>query len=119
MTTTAPSLPQLQRALEIAQQIETLEGELRTVLASASSVVGEAKVASKSSTGRRRSFSSETKAKMAAAQKARWAAKRDRSENRSAVSKLGVKKKRVLSAEGRARIVAALKRRHASKKAKA
>ena len=64
--------------------------------------------------GGRRTFSAATKAKMAAAQKARWAKKKGGVESAVAPAP---KKKRKMSAAGRAAIVAAAKARWAKVKA--
>jgi hypothetical protein len=106
----------LKRALVIAEQIERLEAELVAVLGG-STVVAEAPLpAKKRSNGKR---SAEVRAKMAAAQKARWAGKKKTGVVSPSVAAPSaeakpLKKKRRLSAEGRARIVAALKARHAA-----
>ena len=63
--------------------------------------------------GGRRQFSAATKARMAAAQKARWA----KLKGTSTTTTPAAKKKRKLSAEGRAAIVAATKARWAKLKA--
>lgn len=65
--------------------------------------------------GGRRTFSAATKAKMAAAQKARWAAKKGKAAAPApaTVSAPAPKKKRKMSAAGRANIRAAVKARWA------
>jgi hypothetical protein len=124
MSVTTPTRDQLQRALVIAEQIHKLEQELAGILNSSAPVV--AATASPKprggSTGKRY-VSPEARAKMAAAQAARWARARGNSAGAATATSLkaagGLKKgkKRVLSAEGRARIVAALKARHAANRA--
>ncbi|MEY4198343.1 MAG: hypothetical protein RLZZ265_83 [Verrucomicrobiota bacterium] len=71
---------------------------------------------SKASAGGRRVFSAATKAKMAASQRARWAAKLAGKAPASAVAPKA-KAKRKLSAEGRAKIIAATKARWAKVRA--
>jgi hypothetical protein len=121
MTTTRASLPNLQRALAIAEQIQTLENELRSIF-NAEALAGteagnglKAKSKPSKATGKR-FVSPEARAKMAAAQRARWAKKNGASAPALSKPAPAAKKKRVLSPEGRARIVAALKKRHAAAK---
>jgi hypothetical protein len=74
-----PSVQQLQRAIEIAEQIEQLEQELRNVLNGGEATVVEvapaiAPLKSSNIKGRKKSVRSpEVRARMAAAQRARWA----------------------------------------------
>jgi hypothetical protein len=63
----------------------------------------------------RRKFSAETRAKMAAAQQKRWAAKQQ-AEAPKATKKTATKKRAPLSAEARARIVEAQRKRWAAAK---
>ncbi len=75
----SPSLAQLRQALAIAQQIQTLEAQLKAVLSGGGSVesgvIGNAKATvAKPARKKRRKMSAEGKARIAAAQKARWAA---------------------------------------------
>lgn len=87
-STQSPSVQQLQRAVQIAEQIEALEQELNSLLsqsapasapapAKASQSNGSAKQApaakSKSAGKGKRTMSPETREKIAAAQRARWA----------------------------------------------
>src|SRR5436190_1737462 len=73
-----PSAATLRRAIEITERIEKLEAELRAVLegkatskaAPAAKVVAEAAPARR---GKRRKMSPEARARIVAAQKARWA----------------------------------------------
>ena len=128
MPTSTPSLDQLQRALAIAEQIQTLEQELASVLggpgggSSATSSPAAAPVARQGKKGKR-VVSPEARARMAQAQAARWAKVRGISPASSTAALDGAaskskngRKKRQLSPEGRARIVAALKARHAAKR---
>lgn len=125
MSVTTPTRDQLQRALVIAEQIHKLEQELAGILNSPAPVVAASaspKTRGVTSSGKRY-VSPEARAKMAAAQAARWARARGGSSGAATATTLkaagGLKKgkKRVLSAEGRARIVAALKARHAANRA--
>jgi hypothetical protein len=117
-----PNSTQLKHALSLAEQIHALEEELRSVLAgaidSAPRAASQPTASAAKPAGRGRSFSAATKAKMAAAQRARWARNKGpgtaspvASAPKAARASAG---KRRLSAEGRARIVAALKARHAA-----
>lgn len=97
------SVQQLKRALQIKQQIEALNLELAQILG--------AQPSAPAPVGRRRkgTMSAAARAKIAAAQRARWA------ERKKAVAPQNPapKKVRRLSPEGRARIVAATKARWA------
>ncbi|EDY16207.1 conserved hypothetical protein [Chthoniobacter flavus Ellin428] len=122
---TTPSIDQLKRAITISEQIQKLEAELASILGSSAHVPSAAKVsvsAAAAKPGRRkRGLSAEGRARIAAAQKARWAkAKGDSDSETVAAPKAGKRrKKRNLSPEARARIVAAVKARWAkAKKAK-
>jgi hypothetical protein len=125
MSNTSPSLDQLKRAIEIAEQIQSLEVELQSVLGGNLSV-GSAPTpppftsaltakTPKAGTKGKRVVSPATRAKMAAAQQARHAKKKN-GASALAIDATPKSKsaKRVLSPEGRARIVAALKARHAA-----
>ena len=114
----------LKQALAIAEQIEKLEAELVAVLGGSTLAASSPSSlpARKGSAGKR---SPEVRAKMAAAQKARWAAKKTATlgvvspvNMLSKPVKPKAKQKRKLSAEGRAKIIAALKARHAAAAAK-
>ena len=75
MSTAIPSVSQLQRAIKIAEQIQALEAELSGILggsAPAAKAGKKAPVEGKKSK-RKYNFSPEARAKIAAAQKARWA----------------------------------------------
>jgi hypothetical protein len=76
MSTTIPSAATLRRAIEISEKIEKLEGELRAVLdgGSAGAAAPAPKAAAGAKRGRkRRRMSPEARARIVAAQKARWA----------------------------------------------
>ena len=93
------SVHQLKRALQIKQQIETLDLELAQILGAKPSAPAPVRPR------RKRTMSAAAKAKIAAAQKARWAERK----NAVAPQNPAPKKKRRLSPEGRAKIVAATK----------
>jgi hypothetical protein len=92
------SIDQLRRAIALKEQIEQLADELKGVLGSAPIKRG------------RRTRSAATRARMAAAQRARWAGAKGKSPKKA---KRG---KRKISAAGRARIAAAAKARWAAAK---
>ena len=84
MSTYTPSVSNLRRAIEITEQIEKLEAELKSVLSGngTTTVTAPAKsvaVASKASSPsakpakKKRTMSPEARARIVAAQKARWA----------------------------------------------
>ena len=76
MSTTTPSVAALRRAIEITERIEKLEAELRGVLAGQGSVSAVAAASAAPSAGpvkKRRKMSPEARARIVAAQKARWA----------------------------------------------
>jgi len=95
---------QLTRALQIKQQIESLERELARLGAGAENLSG--------SRGPRRRMSAAARGRIAAAQRARWAKQR---KAKPAAS--GGAGKRKMSASARARIAAAQRRRWAAFKA--
>jgi hypothetical protein len=109
------SVAQLKRAITIKEKIEFLEKELASVLGAAPAVPAAPAVVPR----KKRRMSAAGRARIAAAQKARWAKKK--------ATALAIKpvprKKRRLSPEGRAKIIAATKARwakiRAAKKAKA
>jgi hypothetical protein len=113
---------QLRQAADIQEQIEALKAELDQVLAV--EVVGSApSVAAEPARKGRKRFSARTRAKMAAAQRARWAAKRGgvarpievESEATPAAAPENPRKKRKLSAQGLANIRAGVAKRMAKK----
>jgi hypothetical protein len=126
---TTPSIDQLKRALAISEQIQKLEEALASVFGSSvklSAPAAPAKAAAVAAKPRKgkRGLSAEGRARIAAAQKARWAKVKGGAvaakEAPKAAKPAGkAKVKRHLSPEARARIVAAVKRRWAKvKKAK-
>jgi len=110
-----PTLIQLKEAVTIAEQIEKLQATLAGLIGGSASVTTAPKVASApAAKAGKRTMSPEARARIAAAQRARWAKSRGTSKAPAASP---VKKKGKLSPEGRAKIVAALKARWAAKKA--
>lgn len=93
---------QLERAAKIKDEIGRLEGELSAIFGTRSG----------SAPATKRTMSRAAKAKIAAAQKARWAKVKVESP-----AKPTTKKKRTMSAAGRAKIAAAAKKRWAKAKA--
>src|SRR4051794_40661511 len=113
-----PTLAQLKQAVALAERIEQLQTELASLVGRGSSVSTSPDAAVSAPTGKRRGrrkMSAEARARIAAAQRARWAKAKGTSAL-AVASPAPRKKKRKLSPEGRARIVAALKARWAAKK---
>ena len=94
---------QLHRAADLKNKIAKLEKTLASILGSPSPT---------NSAPKKRKMSAAARAKIAAAQKARWAKAKGKS-----AAKPASKKKRKMSAAGRARIAAAAKARWAKAKA--
>jgi hypothetical protein len=120
-----PTLSQLKEAVAIAEQIEKLQSELAGIIGGNDGFSGAPAPTVTTpvvKTGKR-IFSAESRAKMAAAQAARWAKVKGPSAGaatavalESSVASKAKKGKRVMSAEGRARIAAAQRARHAAKR---
>ena len=96
---TTISVQQLKRAIAVREQIETLEQELAAIL-------GETPATSTAGHGGRRKMSAAARAKIGAAQRARWAKQKGL-----------VKPRRKMSAAARAKIAAAARARWAKAKA--
>lgn len=113
-------LTQLKQALAIAEQIYALEGELAGVLSggsvSSTPAAKSAPAAAKPAKRKKGGMSAEGRARIAAAQKARWAKVKGEAPVTAKAPKAAPKKKGGISAEGRARIAAAQKARWAEKK---
>ena len=102
------SVPQLKQAIALREQIDTLESQFAQVLAQSTAVTQAEAPTVKGHRGKR-TMSAAARAKIAEAQRARWAKLR-----RAKVSTtMAAKPKRVISAAGRARIIAATKARWA------
>lgn len=120
----APLTPaNLQRAAKLIAEMERIEGELRAIFGGEGST-RQAAAPSEDQPGRKkRNMSAAGRARIAAAQRARWAKqKKDgngaKAEKPAKAAKAGKRGKRVLSPEARAKIAAAQKRRWAKHKAK-
>ena len=107
------SATQLKRAVAIKEEIEQLEAEL-------SGIAGEPPKAISTVAPifapKKRTMSAAAKAKISAAQKARWAKERGEEPPKVAIT-AAVKPKRILSAAARAKISAGAKARWAKAKA--
>jgi len=99
------STDQLRSALQIKEQIESLEQQLNSLL---SGQIVNRKSSIANGVGRRRTMSASARARIAAAQRARWA-----KVKRNSSSTTAPRKRRKMSAAGRARIIAATKARWA------
>jgi hypothetical protein len=113
--THTPTVEQLKRALEIAQQIENLEAEM-------AQIVGTRDAAAGSRRGGRRNLSPEARARIVAAQKARWSKvrKTDAGAENGAAAEKGARKarggKRKMSPATRAKMAEAARKRWAKKR---
>jgi hypothetical protein len=114
-----PNLTQLKGAVIIAERIERLQAELASLLGGGGSVGSAPKAApAPVAKGGKRTMSAEARARIAAAQRARWAKSKALSTvGAKAPAATASKKRGKLSPEGRARIVAALKARWAARRA--
>lgn len=118
-----PTLTQLHRGLAISEQIASLEAELAAIFAGSplsKSLPAKASVAAKSPvTKKKGGMSPEGRARIVAAQKARWAKikKAKTSAAKAQAAKAPAKKKGGLTPEGKAKLAAAMKARWAAAKA--
>jgi len=104
---------QLRQAADLQEKIAKLEKELAAILGSETQTAPISKPAKKKG-----GMSAAGKARIAAAQKKRWAkVKASKTAAKSSAPKLAKKARKKMSAEGRARIVAAQKARWAKIKA--
>jgi hypothetical protein len=97
------SAQQFRRAAAIKEQIDALEGELAKILGGGGSV---------QATNGKRTMSASARARIAAAQKARWAKVKGKK-----TAKTGTSSRRKMSPAARAKIAAAAKARWAKAKA--
>ena len=112
MSNNTPSLAQLKRAISISEQIESLQSQLASILGGSS----PAPVATVTKTRKgKRTVSPEARAKMAAAQRARWAKKKGGVAPAAPAAK-PAKRKGGLTPEGRAKLAAAMKARWDARK---
>ena len=117
-----PTISQLKHAIALSEQIEKLQAELASLLGGASKVpafVTAAPPVKATRKGRRR-MSAEAKAKIAAAQRIRWARQKGSQavESAAPTPTVKAKKKRTISAAHRAKLAASAKARWAKVKLK-
>jgi hypothetical protein len=116
-TTSIPTIDQLKRAIQVAEQIARLQAELNQILGSSGAPVSSTPVvAPKAAKPARKKgkMSAAGRAAIVAAQKARWA--KIKGTKTAPVAAPKAKAKRKISTEARARMAAAAKRRWANKK---
>ncbi len=124
MSNILPSTQQLQRAIQISEQIEKLETELKSLLAGNGRAPVAAAVPKPAKGKGKRTMSPEARERIAAAQRARWAKARGGKATKSTASSTEAstgsgsarKPKRKVSAQARARMAAAAKKRWAKAK---
>ena len=104
---------QIKQALQIREQIETLQQKLETLLGGTVPAAGPKQKVSRPS--RQRTISEAGRAKIAAAQRARWASKQENGSTTKASAKAAPTKSAV-TAERRAKLSAAMKARWAERK---
>ena len=115
MSNNTPSLAQLKRAITISEQIEALQSQLASILGGSAPLVGSAPAPAATKTRKgKRTVSPEARAKMAAAQKARWAKKKGGAAPTAPAAKPA--KRKGLTPEGRAKLAAAMKARWDARK---
>jgi hypothetical protein len=121
MSTSLLDLPvaTIEKALAIRKEIEALQTSLHSILGGVKESVTPTSpaVITKKADGRKGKRSPAARARMAAAQKARWAKKNGASTKAAPVEAVvsGAKKKRFVSPEARAKMAAAQKARWAKK----
>ena len=112
-----PTLDQWKRGLAIAEEIAALEKELAAILhGKSASAAPAAKAPSASPRRKKGKMSAEGRARIVAAQKARWAKIKSGAKAPVAV-KAPARKKRTMSPEVKAKLAAAMKARWAAAKA--
>ena len=104
---------QIKQALQIREQIETLQQKLETLLGGTAPATTPKQKVSRPS--RKRTISEAGRAKIAAAQRARWANKQDNGSAAKTPTKAAPSKSAV-TAERRAKLSAAMKARWAERK---
>ncbi len=110
---------QLKQALQIREQIETLQQKLETLLGGTAPVTTPKQKVSRPS--RKRTISEAGRAKIAAAQRARWASKQGsgpaaKTPAKAATPTKAAPAKSAVTAERRAKLSAAMKARWAERK---
>ena len=108
------STAQLRQALQLREQIEALQQKLGSILGGKESPPAASKKGKQGRPAGKRTVSPEARAKIAAAQQARWARVKSAASPK-AKAKTAAKKKGI-TAEGRARLSAAMQARWAAKK---
>jgi hypothetical protein len=117
------SLQRLKRAGELIQALEKIETELHAIFGFKADKPRKAKAVAEEGPKneerpKKRMMSAAGRARIAAAQRARWAKQKGSAEHKNGTEKVKAKKaKRTMSPEGRAKIAAAQKRRWAKQKA--
>ena len=109
------STAQLRQALQLREQIETLQQKLSSILGGKDSVPAAKTKGKKGRPAGKRTLSPEARAKIAAAQQARWARVKSAAASTKATAKTASKKKGI-TAEGRAKLSAAMQARWAARK---
>jgi hypothetical protein len=110
------STTQLRHALVLSEQIDSLQQKLKSLLGGAEPASKAAAPAPATSTRTRKGMSPATRAKMRAAQQARWAKVKGTPEESAKPATPAKKTKRGLTPEGRAKLAAAMKARWAARK---
>lgn len=114
-----PSVSNLKRAIEIAEQIERLQAQLAQLIGGSAAVSpAPAAVASVARRGRggKRILSPEARARIAAAQRERWAKARGGAKPAPVSGAAKPAKRKGLTPAGRARLAAAMKARWAARR---
>ncbi|MGB8170165.1 MAG: hypothetical protein WCF18_21860 [Chthoniobacteraceae bacterium] len=127
-TSNTPSVANLKRAIEIAEQIEKLQSQLASLVGGTAPVVSAPRAAATSPApakrggkSGKRSLSPEARERIAAAQRARWAKSKGGTKAAPAAPAAAkpakpAKKKGGLTPAGRAKLAAAMKARWAARK---
>ena len=110
------STAQLRQALQLREQIETLQQKLSSILGGKESAPVAKPKGKKGRPAGKRTLSAEARAKIAAAQQARWARVKSAAAPTKTKAKTASKKPGGITAEGRAKLAAAMKARWAAKK---
>lgn len=111
-------MDRLQRATELINTIERCEAELRQIFGAGGGGILISPSNVESDAPKKRGMSAAGRARIAAAQKARWAQQKDTASDVVGNGKPAKdKKKRTMSPEARAKIAAAQKKRWAKQKA--
>jgi hypothetical protein len=111
------STSQLRQALDLSEQIDSLQEKLKSLLGGAMPAA-KATATPAAETRTRKGMSPATRAKMRAAQQARWAKIKGPAEEgaKPVIAAPAKKAKRGLTPEGRAKLAAAMKARWAARK---